>query len=307
MTLQLQDQTPTEQAYGELQNAYDVFNKSLFDGQLPGVMFSFVRKDSVYGYFSRGRFASVDARRSPRRADEIAMNPQLFGVQPIDEIMSTICHEMCHQWQAHFGTPSRGGYHNAEWARKMEEIGLIPSSTGRPGGARTGQVMSDYIDPEGRFAVVCARLVATGFRVSWYDRVVPAIPQHPPQPTVIEQLAAQMRNAENRIAREPVPLEGDTNWTELPGAVLDEASIVPLEHRELEVRPGAAAAGLVPNSNRVKYTCSSGEHNVWGRPGLRLACLDCGGQFDPVPEGTSRIIKGEFVRSRRRRSSGHSD
>jgi hypothetical protein len=35
----------------------------------------------------------------------------------------------------------------------MEEVGLIPSSTGAPGGKRTGQSMSHYIDPDGKFWV----------------------------------------------------------------------------------------------------------------------------------------------------------
>jgi hypothetical protein len=32
-------------------------------------------------------------------------------------------------------------------------------------------------------------------------------------------------------------------------------------------------------SNRVKYACSC-SINVWGRPGLRMQCLDCGQQFE---------------------------
>jgi hypothetical protein len=58
---------------------------------------------------------------------------------------------MAHQWQQDIGTPPRHGYHNGEWAQKMEEIGLIPSNTGQPGGKRTGQRMSHYIDRDGRF------------------------------------------------------------------------------------------------------------------------------------------------------------
>ena len=37
---------------------------------------------------------------------------------------------MTHHWQQCFGSPSRNGYHNMQWARKMVEVGLMPSATG---------------------------------------------------------------------------------------------------------------------------------------------------------------------------------
>lgn len=66
---------------------------------------------------------------------------------------------MCHQWQFYFGTPSRKGYHNWEWATKMIEIGLQPSSTGEPGGRQTGQSMSDYIISGGKFDIVAGAFI----------------------------------------------------------------------------------------------------------------------------------------------------
>ena len=50
------------------------------------------------------------------------------------------------------GKPGRRGYHNEEWARKMDELGLTPSSTGEPGGDRVGYRMSHYIVEDGAFA-----------------------------------------------------------------------------------------------------------------------------------------------------------
>lgn len=40
---------------------------------------------------------------------------------------------------------------NEEWADKMEGIGLMPSSTGKPGGSRTGEKMADYAIEGGLF------------------------------------------------------------------------------------------------------------------------------------------------------------
>ena len=50
-----------------------------------------------------------------------------------------------------FGKPSRGGYHNKEWAEKMKEVGLIPSNTGLPGGKQTGQRMTHFFTKNGAF------------------------------------------------------------------------------------------------------------------------------------------------------------
>jgi len=63
-----------------------------------------------------------------------------------------------HIWQEEFGKPSRTGYHNQQWARKMETIGLMPSDTGNPGGKKTGQHMSDYPIKEGKFMKALQRM-----------------------------------------------------------------------------------------------------------------------------------------------------
>jgi hypothetical protein len=47
------------------------------------------------------------------------------------------------------------------------EIGLQPSSTGEEGGKETGQAMSHYIIPGGRYAKAYAKLAATGFQLHW--------------------------------------------------------------------------------------------------------------------------------------------
>ena len=97
--------------------------------------------------------------------DEIALNPAHFQGRTTEEILSTLVHEMVHQWQAWFGKPSRSGYHNKEWADKMESVGLMPSDTGQPGGRRTGQKVTHYIVAGGSFERVTADLIASGFAI----------------------------------------------------------------------------------------------------------------------------------------------
>ncbi|HHH2825403.1 TPA: SprT-like domain-containing protein, partial [Escherichia coli] len=140
--------SPTIQAYGELQAAFEHYNAALFDGQLPHCLITMQREKRTYGYFSSRRFAN---RHEKTMTDEIAMNPSYFGVVPLLEILQTLVHEMAHAWQFHFGEPGRRGYHNKEWADKMEAIGLMPSDTGKPGGKKTGEKMADYAIDGGPF------------------------------------------------------------------------------------------------------------------------------------------------------------
>ncbi|KAB2318976.1 SprT family zinc-dependent metalloprotease [Betaproteobacteria bacterium SCN1] len=162
---------PTEEAYGELQAAYDHFNQTLFADSLPSCLITFQREKRTYGYFSHARFESGTGKTT----DEIAINPSYFAVIPLTEILQTLVHEMVHLWQAHFGTPGRRGYHNREWAEKMESIGLMPSDTGEPGGRKVGEKMADYAVPGGRFSVASQELLTGDFTITWRDRF-PALP-----------------------------------------------------------------------------------------------------------------------------------
>jgi hypothetical protein len=94
---------------------------------------------------------------------EMALNPSHFRTRTIEDVLSTLVHEMAHLWQHHYGKPSRPGYHNAQWANRMRTLGLIPSSTNQPGGKETGQKMGHYIAEHGAFATAVAALLADGY------------------------------------------------------------------------------------------------------------------------------------------------
>ena len=100
-------------------------------------------------------------------------NPDSFAGRSDEMILSTLAHEMAHVWQQTHGKPPRKSYHDRQWAGKMREIGLQPSSTGEPGGKETGQSVTHFIIPEGRYAKAYAKLAATGFQLHWQS--VPAI------------------------------------------------------------------------------------------------------------------------------------
>jgi predicted SprT family Zn-dependent metalloprotease len=160
---------PTEQAYRELQTAYDHFNDRLFGGQLPPCLITLQRKDKrSYGYFSNNRFAD----RDNGTVDEIAMNPAFFHQRDQRNIVSTLVHEMVHLWQFHFGKPSRN-HHNKQFAETMKSIGLQPSSTGQPGGKEIGQKLDHYVIDGGEYDVAYQELVESGFKLEYAERDMP--------------------------------------------------------------------------------------------------------------------------------------
>lgn len=227
---------PTPQTYAELQQAYDHFNQSLFGGELPACLLTLQREKRTHGYFSAKRFVHRDGSNF---TDEIALNPSFFSVVPPQEIMQTIVHEMVHAWQFHFGNPGRRGYHNQEWAQKMEAIGLMPSDTGQPGGAKTGEKMNDYIISGGPFEKACQELLGTpGYAISWFDRF-------PPEPP------SQGRGGGKSGPRASLNMP----------AVLDEALEDAIELPVMENK-----------TNRVKQRCPTCGNQAWCKPGMKLAC-----------------------------------
>jgi hypothetical protein len=134
---------PQFQAY---QKAFDYFNEVLFKNELPGVFLNFSRMPSAHGFFAPKRWYN----QNKAIYHEISLTPTSMDRTP-KEVFATLVHEMVHHWQECFGTPSRRGYHNEEWADKMEEVGLIPTDNGSIEGKRTGQRVTHVIKAGGAF------------------------------------------------------------------------------------------------------------------------------------------------------------
>ena len=96
----------------------------------------------MYDYFNRGclaarcdlcdlelrargqhaRFLAPERRRwehGTATTHEISLNPAHLASRSARDIASTLVH-MVHCWQQEQGTPSARGYHNKEWAKKMD-------------------------------------------------------------------------------------------------------------------------------------------------------------------------------------------
>lgn len=265
--------TPTEESYRPFEEAYSFFNQRLFGGELPDCLITFQRQKRIMGYVSLERWVN----NKQEYKHELAINPEYFANYPLIEICQTLCHEMVHVWQAMFGTPGRRGYHNLEWANKMIAIGLMPSTTGEPGGEIIGEHVADYILFDGSFKGAFDELTATGFQLTWMDRY-PVIRQETTTVTY------------TRLGK---PIELDT---QAPSArlVMNERSDptarqnFPYSIDELDAAFTAAfAPQLLPQSNPVpstkpkainnkhKYRCPKCHMQLWGKPELYVICGEC--------------------------------
>lgn len=165
---------PTKETYDQFQQAYEYLNRIVFKNELPNCLITLQRRNRTYGYFSGARFGRTDGLV----ADEIALNPRHFHDRPVIEVLSTLAHEMVHLWQHHHGKPGRNRYHNRQWADRMKEIGLQPSTTGEEGGEETGDSVDHYVVSDGPFEAAVRKLLARGFSITWIEK--PPVAQNAP-------------------------------------------------------------------------------------------------------------------------------
>jgi len=244
--------TPTQNFYGRLQRAYTFFNERLFKNELPHALITAQREKNTMGYFAPERWASPNGHK----AHEIALNPAYFAHHALIEIFQTLVHEQCHLWQHEFGQhKSRRGYHNKEWAEKMQALGLTPSSTGMEGGRITGQKMSDFPTPGGRFLTVCHDLMTSGFQLPWVDRF-----GAPSQACQIRQHAEAVSNAADND--DEMPIGHELLYTQVSTLIPD---VVALDTIQLAARV----------KQKARYHCQGCNTNVWGKPGLDVLCGNC--------------------------------
>lgn len=135
----------------------------------------------------------------------------------------------------------------------MIAIGLMPSSTGKPGGAKTGQKMSDYPLSGGKFLDACEALATEGVALTWLDQG---------QRTVLD-----FRRAVD------VPLNIKST--------IGKQLLTPLGafFPNLKQQPPQVVA---KEKLKIKYCCPSCQAKVWGKHGLAINCGDCNQAFHEV-------------------------
>lgn len=142
--------SPTIQQNKIYQDLYDFFNSELFENKLPNVILNFSRMRGSKGFFINSKIWK-NQKNQKKTLAEINLNPIFLIQGNIKDVCSTLVHEMVHLWQFYFGKFGKHGYHNKEFSKKMESVGLITSSTGEEGGERLGKKMTHYILKDGLF------------------------------------------------------------------------------------------------------------------------------------------------------------
>jgi len=233
---------PTKEFYALFDFMHEYFNRELFGNALKSVMITVTRKNSM-GYYSPERWI----KETKISSDEIAINPTYFNQFPLIEILQTMVHEMCHQWQHHHGKPSVN-YHNKEFANKMTSIGLMPSDTGKEGGAKTGPTMADYPIESGLFVKAANKFTKEDkFKLLWFDRI-----------------SSITNNTERN------DLYNDLNLA---------PELLQISNNSTTV---AVPSKPKPSKSKEKYTCPACNINIWGKEDLNIICGDCGNNFEMI-------------------------
>ena len=146
-----------------LQSALCAYNIHLFGGRIRNcIVLARVLPGRSTGFYTRSRYLTKTMPR--RHIDEIVLHPHYF--QWPEYALSVLVHEMCHAYQSHYGAHSAvPPIHNAEFARIMIRVGLMPSQTGQPGGSPVGATMDQYIIPGGGFSRVTRALLNAGLKL----------------------------------------------------------------------------------------------------------------------------------------------
>ncbi len=150
---------PTTAQFAAYRAMWDYFNTVLFDGTL---ILNFSRLSRSLGSFAPERWRDAGNHVT----HEISLNPAHLKGDNAKDAASTLVHEMVHLHRHRQANPRRRGYHDRLWADKMEALGLMPSSTAAPGGARVGYRMSHYIIPGGAFERAFERM-PTSCHLAW--------------------------------------------------------------------------------------------------------------------------------------------
>lgn len=270
---------PTEELYDSLQTAYNLFNERLFNNSLPPVMFTVQRKSGVMGFFAGDRWSDKEGRL----VSELSINPSYIASSRLIEVMQTLVHEMVHCWQYFHGSPGRAFYHNKEWAMKMIEVGLMPSSTGEPGGKITGQFMGDYIIRGGKFLDVFNDLENNeSIKLIWVDRR--AIPRLY-EPVIADPTNTDKPATENYITNKPDDFDvSETIDIEKPVNIDDiKTETLPLA-KDLSLDSPLLAESLflqepIKRKTRFRYECEGCGAIIYGKKGLNVMCCDCNEKF----------------------------
>lgn len=274
-TMTTEKLSPSIDFYTSLENAFDFYNKELFNDELSRVFFTVRsgetknKKTTTMGYYWEKIFAYKDSPVS-----EIALNITTFANRSVVDILSTLVHEMVHQWRSEVcieppPAKSSGG-HDKIWGNKMEQLGLIPTNTGLPGGKKTGKQMTHYIHEDGVFAEKTYELIKSGFTIPVFDSYGANVnSQISLSPINIELVKSWTKNA---TAEEKEVLEKSLN------VISDNPAIVQRDMHDLMPTPKKPTARV----KKITYACPACMKKITGPEDLYVTCMECDEIFEKV-------------------------
>ena len=101
--------------YKEFQQAYDHFNVTLFQSELPKCQITMSRKANTLGFYVNKIW-----KAGKDHLDEISLNPDAFKDRTTEDTLSTLVHEMCHAYC--FDKFGEVGHGKQFWI-KMRKVG----------------------------------------------------------------------------------------------------------------------------------------------------------------------------------------
>ena len=270
----LNNEDPTLDFYGKLSYAHKFYNEKLFNGELSEVFFTVRsgetknKKTKTLGYYWQHVFAKKE-----RSVSEIALNISSFGDRSVVDILSTLVHEMVHQWREEIckipSTKNKYGGHDEDWGHKMILVGLTPSNTGLPGGKRIAKSMHHYINEDGDFAKYTKELILSGFKFDIFDTYGMHINKgvvsiSPINSLIKEKWEKDVSNEEMQI------LSASLN------TMSDDPNIVQVDIENLIVTKKEPK----PKEKKYTFICPDCNHKITGNENTMVACMQCGKVYE---------------------------
>lgn len=193
---------PTTQIASEFQQAFEFFNRDLFDSVLPNCVIVIDRLKKAHGMFCPKRWDQRDGKRDVHeiRIDTSRLVKEGKGDK---DVLGTLVHEMAHLAIEHAGYGPKKAYHCKRWAALMNDLGLKPMAIvkGVPvKDKETGANCTHAIVKGGPFDQTADKFLKEGFSFTW------ATLTDPPK-----EKAAKKSKAGAKVAHE-CPDCGDKAW-----------------------------------------------------------------------------------------------
>lgn len=158
------------------------------------------------------------------------------------------------------------GGHDKVWADKMFSLGLIPSSTGLPGGKKMAKNMSHYPNKEGLFSEKTFELIKEGFNIPLFDVYSKLQNNNKKHFIPINEDMKEMWLEEASSEEEKQLIEKSM------GALSDDPNIVSADISELTVPEPKPKK---PREPIFKYICPECKNKVSGADGIYIVCGNC--------------------------------